>query len=122
MQDKIDSMDINVTVPWTGDDTFWVATNGVLYDSAISAGTRTFKFRTRYPIASYLVTLSVGKFTRYYRTAYANGTPVPTVYYILRNTTNHATKTAAMDKVNIVVDSFSRRFGDYPFKLEKHGF
>jgi len=122
MQDKIDSMDINVTVPWTGDDTFWVATNGVLYDSAISAGTRTFKFRTRYPIASYLVTLSVGKFTRYYRTAYANGTPVPTVYYILRNTTNHATKTAAMDKVNIVVDSFGRRFCDYPFKLEKHGF
>jgi len=122
MQDKIDSMDINVAVPWTGDDTFWVATNGVLYDSAISAGTRTFKFRTRYPIASYLVTLSVGKFTRYYRTAYANGTPVPTVYYILRNTTAHATKTAAMDKVNIVVDSFSRRFGDYPFKLEKHGF
>lgn len=122
MQDKIDSLDINVTVPWIGDDTFWVATNGVLYDSAISAGSRTFKFRTRYPIASYLVTLSVGKFTRYYRTAYANGTPVPTVYYILRNTGSHATKTTAMDKVNIVVDSFSRRFGDYPFKLEKHGF
>lgn len=124
MQDKIDSLDINVTVPWVTAtaDTFWVATNGVLYDSTITGNNRTFKFRTRYPIASYLVTLSVGKFTRYYRTAYANGTPVPTAYYILRNTTNHATKTAAMDKVNIVLDSFSRRFGDYPFKLEKHGF
>jgi len=125
MQDKIDSMDINVTVPWVNNvngDTFWVATNGTLYDSTISLGTRIFRFKTRYPIASYLVCLSVGKFTRYYRTAYANGTAVPTVYYILRNTTNHATKTAAMDKVNDVVDSFSRRFGDYPFKLEKHGF
>jgi hypothetical protein len=124
MQDKIDSLDINVTVPWVTAtaDTFWVACNGILYDSTITASNRTFKFRTRYPIASYLVTLSVGKFTRYYRTAYANGTPVPTAYYILRNTTNHATKTTAMDKVNIVLDSFSRRFGDYPFKLEKHGF
>ena len=124
MQDKIDSLDINVTVPWetVTADTFWVASNGVLYDSTITANSRTFKFRTRYPIAPYLVTLSVGKFTRYYRTAYSNGTPVPTAYYILRNTTAHATKTAAMDKVNVVLDSFSRRFGDYPFKLEKHGF
>jgi len=125
MQDKIDSMDINVNVPWINNangDTFWVATNGLLYDSTISLGTRLFKFKTRYPIASYLVCLSVGKFTRYYRTAYANGTAVPTVYYILRNTTNHATKTTAMDKVNVVLDTFSRRFGDYPFKLEKHGF
>jgi len=123
MQDKVDSMDINVTVPWvTPADTFWVASNGRLYDSTITGNSRTFRFRTRYPIASYLVTLSVGKFTRYYRTAYANGTAVQAAYYILRNTTGHATKTAAMDKVNVVLDSLSRRWGDYPFKLEKHGF
>lgn len=125
MQDKIDSMDINVTVPWVNNangDTFWVATNGILYDSTIGAGTRLFKFKTRYPIATYLVCLSVGKFTRYYRTAYSNGDPVPTVYYILRNTSSHATKTAAMDRINVVLDTFSRKFGHYPFKLEKHGF
>lgn len=125
MQDKIDSMDINVTVPWVNNangDTFWVATNGLLYDSAINAGTRTFKFKTRYPIASYLVTLSVGKFTRYYRNVNISGTNVPVVYYILRNTANHATKTAAMDKINVALDTLSRKFGDYPFKLEKHGF
>ena len=127
MQDKIDSMDINVTVPWNNNaagDTFWVATNGRLYDSTINGPglTRTFKFKTRYPITSYLVTLSVGKFTRYYRSVTINGTVVPVAYYILRNTTNHATKVAAMDKINPVVDSLSRRWGDYPFKLEKHGF
>lgn len=57
MQDKIDSMDINVTVPWNvaTADTFWVATNGKLVDSTISGSNRTFKFQTRYPIASYLV-------------------------------------------------------------------
>ena len=30
MKDKIDSMDIIVNVPWSGADTFWVATNGKL--------------------------------------------------------------------------------------------
>jgi len=127
MQDKIDSMDINVTVPWNNNangDTFWVATVGRLYDSTINVPglTRTFKFKTRYPIASYLVAVSVGKFTRYYRSVNINGTDVPVAYYILRNTTNHAAKVAAMDKINPVVDSLSRRWGDYPFKLEKHGF
>lgn len=127
MQDKIDSMDINVTVPWNNNangDTFWVATNGRLYDSTINVPglSRTFKFKTRYPIASYLVAVSVGKFTRYHRSININGTIVPVVYYILRNTASHAIKTAAMDKINPVVDSLSRRWGDYPFKLEKHGF
>ncbi|MBL7728770.1 MAG: hypothetical protein JNM68_13830, partial [Dinghuibacter sp.] len=64
MQDKIDSMDIAVTVPWSGADTFWVATNGVLIDSTITPPNRTFKFKTRYPIATYLVCLSVAKFRR----------------------------------------------------------
>ncbi len=125
MQDKIDSMDINVTVPWNNNvsgDTFWVATTGRLYDSTINGLTRTFKFSTRYPIASYLVAVSVAKFTRYHRSVVINGTTVPVVYYIMRNTTAHATKTAAMDKINPALDSFSRKFGDYPFKLEKHGF
>ena len=127
MQDKIDSMDINITVPWNNNaagDTFWVATNGVLYDSTINgpAQNRTFKFKTRYPIASYLVTLSVGKFTRYHRSININGTILPVAYYILRNTPDHPGKVTAMDKINPVVDSLSRRWGDYPFKLEKHGF
>jgi hypothetical protein len=125
MQDKIDSMDINVTVPWNNNangDTFWVATNGRLYDSTITGLNRTFKFKTRYPIASYLVAVSVGKFSRYYSSVNISGTNVPVQFYILRNTTNHATKVTALTKINAVVDSLSRRWGDYPFKLEKHGF
>ncbi len=125
MQDKIDSMDINVTVPWilnANADTFWVATNGVLYDSTITGNNRTFKYKTRYPIASYLVAVSVGKFSRYYSAVNISGTTVPVQFYILRNTTNHSAKVTAMTKLNDVVDSLSRRWGDYPFKLEKHGF
>jgi hypothetical protein len=124
MQDKIDSMDINVTVPWSGVDTFWVATNGVLVDSAISSPNRTFKFKTRYPIASYLVCLSVAKFNRYHRTTLAGSTTVPVQYYLLAgNAASYYTSAiTAMDKINPVVTAYSQKLGDYPFKLEKHGF
>lgn len=127
MQDKIDSMDIIVNVPWipgsANKDTFWVASNGVLIDSTItSASTRRFIFKTRYPIASYLVAVSVAKFTRYYRTVNINGTLTPVVYYLLWNTGSQATKVANMDKINLVLVALSNKFGDYPFKLEKHGF
>ena len=124
MKDKIDSMEINVTVPWNTAtaDTFWVASNGVLIDSTITGANRTFKYKTRYPIPSYLVCLSVGKFTRYYRGVNINGTTVPVQYYLLRNTGSQATKVALMDQINLALVAFSNKFGDYPFKLEKHGF
>lgn len=124
MQDKIDSMDIEVTVPWTGTDTFWVAANGKLVDSAIVGNERIFKFKTRYPIASYLVALSVAKFNRYHRTVNVNGTNVPVCYYLLAGKTAsyYTNAVTAMDKVNAVLQAFSSKFGDYPFKLEKHGF
>ncbi|MFZ1530450.1 MAG: M1 family aminopeptidase [Ferruginibacter sp.] len=124
MQDKIDSMDIEVTVPWVGADTFWVAANGKLVDSAIQGNERIFKYKTRYPIASYLVCLSVAKFNRYYSSVNVNGTQVPVHYYLLAGKTAsyYTNAITAMDKVNAVVQAFSSKFGDYPFKLEKHGF
>lgn len=124
MQDKIDSLDINVTVPWNTAtaDTFWVATNGVLIDSAITGSSRTFRYKTRYPIASYLVCVSVAKFNRYYRGVNINGTLVPVQYYLLKNTGAQATKVALMDQINLALVAFSNKFGDYPFKKEKHGF
>ncbi len=126
MSDKIDSaMDMNFTVPWnvaTG-DTFWVAANGKLVDSSmITATTRNFSFKTTYPIASYLVSLSVAKFSRYYKTVNVNGTNTQVAYYLLRNTPSHATIITAMDKINLVLQALSTKFGDYPFKNEKHGF
>src|ERR1043166_4256340 len=77
MQDKIDSMDIAVTIPWTGADTFWVASNGKLIDSTITGSNRTYQYKTRYPIASYLVCLTVAKFNRYYRSVQLGSTTIP---------------------------------------------
>lgn len=126
MQDKADSMDIYVKAPWasSGMDTFWVASNGVLKSSPISGGWRTFHFKTNYPIASYLVAVSVARFKRFYNTVNVNGTIVPVEYDLLAGKTNsyYTNAVNAMNKINQVVVAFSDKFGDYPFKNEKHGF
>ena len=126
MQDKIDAMDIIVTVPWVAGtkDTFWVAANGKLVDSAITGNTRTFVFKTQYPIASYLVAVSVARFNRYYRVVNVGGTNVQVVYNILagKSPAVYTNAVNAMDKINLALIAFSNKFGDYPFKNEKHGF
>ncbi len=125
MQDKIDSMDITVSVPWTGADTFWVATNGRMVDSSISGGSRLFTYKNRYPMASYLVSVAVARFNRYY---YPNvtvgGVSVPVVFYLHRgkSAANYTTILTAMNRQTQVLTAFSTRFGDYPFKREKHGY
>jgi hypothetical protein len=131
MQDKIDSMDINVTTPWIAGtaDTFWVASNGVLEPSGIlgsgSTATRTFRYKTRYPMASYLVAISVSQYARFERTPVTiNGTSVPVVYYLFPRSGNNAYNNtlAFLDKSRTELVNFSSKFGDYPFKNEKHGF
>jgi Peptidase family M1 domain/Secretion system C-terminal sorting domain len=127
MQDKIDSMDVTVNVPWaatTPADTFWVACNGKMIDSTINGTNRTFTFKNRYPIASYLVFVSVAKFDRYYRSVNISGTDVQVVYNLLKGKTAATTTNilTAMDRMNLVLLAYSTKLGDYPFKNEKHGY
>ena len=121
MTDKIDSMDIIVSVP----SAFWVAANGKMTDSATSGTSKIFKFQHRYPIASYLVSLGVAKFNRYHRgTVNIGGTNVPVVYNLFpgKTTNTYNTILAALDKSKLELVEFSNKYGDYPFKNEKHGY
>ncbi len=128
MQDKVDSMEINLNVPWAypaAADTFWGIANGRLVDSAIVGNSRTFTYKTNYPIASYLVGVSVGRFNHYYRGAVnINGTNVPVIYNLLigRSAGSYTTNVANLDKMNLVLSAYSQKFGDYPFKDDKHGY
>ncbi len=127
MQDKIDSMDITVNVPWgspAAADTFWVACNGKLIDSAISGSNRSFVFKNRYPMASYLVFVSVARYNRFHNSVNVSGTDIPVVYNLFRGKTaaTYTNIVNAMDRMNPVLQAFSTKFGDYPFKNEKHGF
>ncbi len=121
MQDKADSMDINVTVP----NTYWVAANGKLVDSAINGANRTFKYKHRYPIATYLVGLGIAKYNRHHRGAVSiSGKDVPVVYYTYPNMTG-ATLTTALARMDVSkteLVEFSNKYGPYPFADEKHGY
>jgi Peptidase family M1 domain/Secretion system C-terminal sorting domain len=121
MQDKADSLDINVTVP----NTYWVAANGILVDSAINGANRTFKYKHRYPIATYLVGIGIAKYNRQYRgTVNISGTNVPVAYYTYPNMTGATLTTAiaAMDVSKSELVQFSNKYGPYPFANEKHGY
>lgn len=121
MQDKVDSMDIIVSVP----STFWVAANGTMVDSSISGTNRIFRFKHRYPIASYLVAIGVAKYQRYYRTPVnIGGTNVPIVYNLFpgKTTATYNSMLTALDKCREELVAFGSKYGDYPFKKEKFGF
>ena len=121
MQDKADSLDINVTVP----NTYWVAANGKLMDSAINGANRTFKYKHRYPIATYLVGLGIAKYNRHHRgVVNISGKNVPVVYYTYPNMTGATLTTAltSMDVSKIELVELSNKYGPYPFADEKHGY
>lgn len=121
MQDKIDSLDINVTVP----NSFWVAANGAMIDSADDGTNRTFKFKHRYPIASYLVAMAIGKYDKYYLGTVNTGTKnVPFVVNMFKGKST-ATLTKILTSLNnnkLVLAAFSNLFGEYAFANEKHGY
>jgi aminopeptidase N len=121
MQDKIDSIDINVTVP----SAFWVASNGVMTDSAINGANRTFKFKHRYPIASYLVAIGIAKYKKYYLGNLAVGAGnVPFVANLFPNKTIPVENNIlnVLNNHKLVFAAFNSLFGDYPYAKEKHGF
>jgi aminopeptidase N len=93
-------------------------------DSTILGTNRSFSFKNRYPIASYLVFVSVAKFDRHYRSVNISGTDVQVVYNLLKGKTAATTTNilTAMDRMNLVLLAYSNKIGDYPFKNEKHGY
>ena len=119
MQDRVDSMDFVINVP----NGYTAAANGKLVDSSLVDGNRVFVYKHRYSIPSYLVAVSVAKYTKYHRgTVNISGTQVPIVYYVYSSRgTSIETQLNAMDKVKPEMVAFSNLFGDYPFKNEKYG-
>ena len=119
MQDKIDSIDFIITTP----SAFRAAANGVLIKETTSGANKTYYFKHRYPIASYLVAVAVAKYNVFNRgTVNIGGTNMPIDYYITTGRgTNPTTQLKAMDFVKDELIAFSAKFGDYPFKNEKYG-
>ena len=97
--------------------------NGLLQTTnpPIISGNKTWWWKSRYPVAHYLIAIAVYPYTVYNSpAAIVNGTAVPITNY-LTSGTNTSTIRAAVDAMKPVIEHFSTLFGDYPFKKEKYG-
>ncbi len=115
LDDKIDSVDIYVSVP-PGNR---AASNGVLVAEQQSGDTLTFHFRHRYPIPAYLIAVGVTNYavvTHYFARGQDS---LPVVNYIYpEDSTDYRWQTArALDYMAI----FDTLLGTYPFDREQYG-
>ena len=115
--DKADSVDIRVTC----DGSLKVGSNGRLLSVTTNPdGTRTHHWAERYPIAPYLVSLTIGdfaEFTNYFRFSPTDSLPI--LNYVLPQSLAGAL--AELPKTVSMLEIFTERFGPYPFLKEKYG-
>lgn len=121
MQDKIDSIDINLIVPRT----FWAAANGSMIDSTDDGSNRTFKFKHRYPIASYLVAIAIAKYKRFNLgnlTVGSKNVPFIVNMFSGKTATEENNILVRMNNNKLAFAALNNLYGDYGFANEKHGF
>jgi aminopeptidase N len=116
MTDKIDSMLITISCP----SAHIGVANGKLISEVTIGAQKEYTYKSTYPTASYLVAFSVGRFNKYSRTPITiSGTSVPLTYY--RRATMTAANLTSADAVREMMQIFSDKFGDYPFKNDGYG-
>ena len=115
--DKADSVDIIITVP----STLVVASNGLLVSETDNGdGTRTFFWKERYPISTYLVSLAISNyemFSDYYH--YSDSDSMEVQFFVFPEDLENAIKDFSVTVP--MIEYFSSVFGQYPFIQEKYG-
>jgi aminopeptidase N len=115
--DKADSVDVLITCPAN----LLAVSQGKLVSVTDNGnGTKTFHWQHRYPIATYLVSLAVAKysvFTDWYRYSAADSMEV--VHYVLPSLS--PTSRQYLSQAVPMLAMFSDLFGQYPFIREKYG-
>ena len=117
--DKADSVNIKVTVP--SQPEFIVASNGLLESAEVNGNKRTFLWKERYPITTYLVSLAIYPYTVWseqYISPISNDTMV-IEHYVFPD--RYETSYANYSLTDDMLSFFSNLFGEYPFISEKYG-
>lgn len=116
MNDKIDRFDFKITTP----SQYSVAANGKMMSETALPGSQKLTFwRTMYPMASYLVALSITNFVKLNDTI--GNPPFPFVNYIYPASQGNSTIMSNIDWTKQVMNTFETYFGLYPFRNEKYG-
>jgi aminopeptidase N len=119
--DKIDSVDMYVTVPQGVVD----GSNGVLVsvDSATTPGYWTYHWQTHYAIDYYLISIAVARYAQYRSYLHFTGsTDSMLIQNFFEDTaTFNPLYKANFDSIGQIIDYYSSLFGRYPFWQEKYG-
>ena len=115
--DKADSADIWVTC---SSDLFAVSNGSLIETIDNRNGTYTYKWKSGYPIANYLISLAISEFTFYQQYfKYSPSDSMPVVHYIYPDVFPNVKD--QLDKTILMLQIFSDHFGLYPFIKEKYG-
>jgi aminopeptidase N len=115
--DKADSSDVWITAP----KQFVSVSNGVLEQKIENDSTNTYRWKSRYPIANYLISIACAEYKIYKNEFNYGGTkPMPVEHYVYEEVFTDANK-LLMDETVYMLDLFTKKFGPYPFVKEKYG-
>lgn len=116
--DKADSSDVWVTV----DNWYTAVSNGTLTEVVTNNnGTKTWKWKNHYPIASYLISIAATNYGTYEDTWFYRGDiSMPLTHYCYPEKMS-TTRANAVAKTKDMLTIFSDKFGLYPFVKEKYG-
>ncbi len=114
--DKIDSIDIIVTSP----EKFITAANGILISENISNGKRMMHWKHRFPIATYLIAVSVTNYSRYSNyLELGDGRKIEILNYVYPEDLEDAQQKTPVTAD--VIALYNKLIGEYPFATEKYG-
>jgi aminopeptidase N len=115
--DKADSADFWITVSTS----LVPASNGKLMDIVDNGnGTHTYKWKSSYPIAQYLLSMAItnyAQYTNYYH--YSPTDSMPINHFLYPSSLN--SNIAQLNKTPGMIEIYADRFGEYPFINEKYG-
>jgi len=116
--DKADSSDVWIT----GDEQFVSVSNGKLVDIVNNGNaTKTYKWKNHYPIAQYLISITMTNYSIYKNFfKYSPNDSMEVIHYNYPENFNDVRKTE-LDKTTNMLEVFSDLFGLYPFIDEKYG-
>ncbi len=119
LRDKADSTWIFITV----DSTLKAGSNGLLTSvRPMGNGRNRYEWKSNYPIAYYLLCLSVGDYMDYSFYAMLNDFDSVLVQnYLYDSPSNFNKVKAQIDQTAPLLKLFSEKFGKYPFANEKYG-
>ncbi len=119
LTDKIDSLEVRLHYPASvsGQEMKGIS-NGLLQSETVNNDVKTSVWKSRYPIAAYLVAFAI---TNYQKFSYNAG--ISQAFYIDNYSypEDYTTNSVTAQSIVPVMNYYEQKFGPYPFRNEKYG-